>query len=232
MFNVASQRLGKAQCQAACARPGDGERGQNRGESEADADFGEGTFEEVNNRHSSRGNVQGYLDCHGSLRNRRSMMENTAHHRPNHHTSPPKPSVTPNCHAIPHAIANKYFGLNTVQMNRCVLSAVQLAMTLASITPVNSVSSLTWFNHDSLYPPRFPDIPSADLACACKNSCSCCTQLLAAFISVCGCLTSSRFDPYPPSNSTPARDQYTGPAQFERNTSNPTARMLYPLTPL
>lgn len=57
------------------------------------------------------------------------------------------PAVTPvemaKCCATLHAIAYKYFGLNTVQMNRCVRSAVHASMTASNAELVNKVCTLS-----------------------------------------------------------------------------------------
>ena len=149
------------------------------------------------------------------------------HHLPNHCTNPPNPTVTPKCHAVPHAIANRYLGLNTVQINRCVRSAVQLAITLASVTPVKSVSSATWSPHNALLSTSCAGGVSG-FACLCRNACSCWTQLLVGLFS-CSVflalfLAEAHFSLL--RSSMPASDQYAGPAQLERKTRSPTARML------
>jgi hypothetical protein len=69
------------------------------------------------------------------------------YHVPTHHANPPSPIVTPKCHANPQAIANKNFGLNTVQMNKCCLNAVQATITLINITPVQNVNKLKCSTH-------------------------------------------------------------------------------------
>ncbi len=161
-----------------------------------------------------------------------STTEFKAHHFPIRHTSPPNPTVMPKCHAVPHAMAKRYFGLKTVQINKCVLNAVQLAMQLASITPVKSVSNLTCCVHKPVAVLSSLTGGFADLASECRCSCSYCTQLLPPFFADFVWPALSFVEPHPPRSRTPASDQYTGPAQFERNTKSPTARILYPLTPL
>jgi hypothetical protein len=76
-----------------------------------------------------------------------SRIDTTHYHVPTHHTNPPSPIVTPKCHANPHAIANRNFGLNTVQMNKCCLNAVQATITLTNMTPVQKVNKLKCSTH-------------------------------------------------------------------------------------
>jgi hypothetical protein len=51
----------------------------------------------------------------------------------------PRPMLTIICHPILHAMEYRYFGLKTVQMKRCVRSAVHAAITATKLTATNAV---------------------------------------------------------------------------------------------
>jgi hypothetical protein len=144
------------------------------------------------------------------------------YHDPTHHAAPPSPTVIPKCHASAHAIANRNFGLNTVQIKRCCLSAVQATMTDASITPVQNVNSAKCSVHALLFF-LSSRLFSSLRAISFKKECSCAIQsaLCSSEASIYRCVL-----PCEPKRRMPARDQYTGPAQLDRKTSRPTAATL------
>ena len=51
----------------------------------------------------------------------------------------PKPMLIIRCQPMDHAMTYKYFGLKTVQMNRCVLSAVHDAITARRLMAIKAV---------------------------------------------------------------------------------------------
>lgn len=122
---------------------------------------------------------------------------------PSHHTKPPSPIVTPKCQAIPQAIANRYFGLNTVQMNKCCLSTVHASITAASIAPDQKVSSAACARHSlaealvSLADSSFRAISFSHSRSRATQSATCISDVL---MWRCG-------RPCAPSRSKPARDQ-------------------------
>lgn len=60
---------------------------------------------------------------------------------PNQNNKLPNPTLTTKCCPKLHAILYKYFGLNTVQINKCVLSTVQAPMTNTNAHVTNTVKS-------------------------------------------------------------------------------------------
>lgn len=58
---------------------------------------------------------------------------------PSTQSSLPIPTHTNKCHPTAQAIAYKYFGEKTVQMNRCVRRSVQAAMTATKLAAVKVV---------------------------------------------------------------------------------------------
>lgn len=72
---------------------------------------------------------------------------------PNQYNTPPNPTLTPKCIPTPHPTAYRYFGENTVQTNRCVLSTVQAAITPSTLAATNTVRQATYCSHT---PPPSP----------------------------------------------------------------------------
>lgn len=60
------------------------------------------------------------------------------------HNPPPKPKDINRWKARLQAMANRYFGLNTVQMNKCVRKIVQATITARRLADVNKDSSAIW----------------------------------------------------------------------------------------
>lgn len=58
---------------------------------------------------------------------------------PIQNNKPPKATLINKCCPKLHAMQYKYFGENTVQMNKCVLSAVHAAMTNATLIATKTV---------------------------------------------------------------------------------------------
>lgn len=103
----------------------------------------------------------------------------------------------------------RYFGLKTVQMKRCVRSIVHAAMTEKRLPATKTVSR---DRCESITPPGFDsDASAVDFESGIGAALNLCSRKSNKFV---------------------ALVQNTGPAQLEMNVRIPTARTLYPLTPL
>jgi hypothetical protein len=74
---------------------------------------------------------------------------------PNQYRPLPSNTSTPKCCPKLHAILNKYLGLNTVQIKRCVLSSIQATMTNPKLPNTNTVKRLRCLNKTSFSPFAF-----------------------------------------------------------------------------
>lgn len=98
---------------------------------------------------------------------------------PNTHSSLPNPQLTIKCQPTAQAIAYRYFGENTVQINKCVRNKVQAAITATKLAAVKAVVAVLYMVQLSM---TVADLASdvedastvtADIASVCSLALSC-----------------------------------------------------------
>lgn len=143
---------------------------------------------------------------------------------PSQNNAPPNATFRPRCMPRLHAMLYRYFGENTVQMKRCVLSAVQATMTATRLAAVNTVSRPTCCFHashcPSSSPTPFPSLPFSRITVLLSPS-------FCVIIVFSPLLQSSSSNKRPPTLS-----HQTLAAQLPTKIRTPTATTLKSLMPL